>query len=151
MKKLSLIIIALIAFVQGAWAQTGITELKLIGGDESTVNSLKTTYENQGWTVINYDLNKNAGGDFIYLLYKTGESGYVTGLYLRTGGDRPDNFTAGGHTYNIVPVDGASNFQNNKGDLNSNAGGEDINLYYTTDAFTPNRYITAIMIAFILF
>ena len=35
-----------------------ISDVMLIGGSESTTNSLKTQYQNQGWTVVDYDLNK---------------------------------------------------------------------------------------------
>ena len=132
--------------VQGAWDATGITDVMLIGGDADEVNSLKTKYTNEGWTVIDQDLNEDAGGDYIFLLYKTGKSGHITSLYLKTGDDRADNITAGGHTYNIVPVDGSEHFKGNKGDLNSNTLGEDINLYYTkeTEGFNAAHYLTSI-------
>ena len=132
--------------VQGAWDATGITDVMLIGGNADEVNSVLPKYTSEGWTSINYDLNKGAGGDFVFLLYKTGKSGHITSLYLKTGDDRADNITAGGHTYNIVPVDGSERFKGNKGDLNSNTLGEDINLYYTkeTEGFNAAHYLTSI-------
>lgn len=147
MKQIRYLFIALLCLaVQGAWAQTGITDVMLIGSNGNDIGSLKTQYTEAGWTLIDYDLNKGCGSssDYIYLLYKTGTSGHITGLYLKTGSERADNITANGHTYTIVPYDGADNFKNNKGDLNSNTAGEDINLYYTKDTFSPTRYITDI-------
>ena len=71
-----------------------ITDVMLIGGgSDSELNSLRSTYTAQGWTVINYDLNggipwgtRNVQG--ILLLYKTtsstGSSGTpITDFYLQ--------------------------------------------------------------------
>lgn len=77
-----LTILALICMVvQGVWAQTGITDVMLIGGDESTVDNLKTTYEGQGWTVINYDLN---GKTLSRSLSESSDYGMV--VWVRQGG-----------------------------------------------------------------
>ncbi len=60
----------------------------LIGGTKSHTDDLKATLTGQGWTVIDNDLNKGCGSssDYIYLLYKTGNTpggnscyDYVTG------------------------------------------------------------------------
>lgn len=147
MKKILFLTIALLCtIVHGAWAVTGITDVMLIGGNADEVNSVLPKYTGEGWTSINYDLNKGAGGDFVFLLYKTGESGHITSLYLKTGGDRADNITAGGHNYTIVPYDGSEYFKSIKGDLNSHTYGENINLYYTkdTEGFNAAHYLTSI-------
>ena len=42
----------------------------------------------------------------------------------------------------VVPFDAGSHFESVQGDLNSNAGGADIHLYYTKDAFPDDRAVT---------
>ena len=80
--------------VQGILATEYITDVMVIADQN------KCTYTEQGWTVINYDLNKGAGGKFIYLLYKTnnspGSSGTaITDFYLMKTGNssRPNSLT----------------------------------------------------------
>ena len=70
----TIFLLSLFAFAQGVWAQTFITDVMVIAGDQSQTNGYKTQFQNQGWAVINNDLNAGAGGKFIYLLYKTDES-----------------------------------------------------------------------------
>lgn len=132
-------------------AETFITEVKLIGGSKTTVDNLKATYSQQGWYVVNKDLNAGCGSssDYIYLLYRTENSpninfGYITDFYI-TDASRPVSNTVsyGGRTYNLVPYEGDSHFMNMQGDLNSNAGGADIHLYYTKD-LKDNKAITGI-------
>ena len=142
LKTLSLFV-ALFAFTQGVLAQTFITDVMIISGNQSQTNGYKTQFQNEGWTVINNDLNAGAGGNFIYLLYKTnnssGNSGSaVTGFYLKTGNsEHPNTITYDGHAYNLVPAVGAY-------DLNSGAGGAYIFLYYTKEVFSPGRKVTDI-------
>lgn len=133
-----------------AWADEGIKEVMVIGGSESEVNNLKTSLTSQGWHVIDQDLNRGARGDYIYLLYKSESSngvnnGYITDFYISDAeGTAPDSRTYNGRTYTLVRFDGGSNFKNAKGDLNRGAGGDYIHLYYTTDPFPNNRFITGI-------
>ena len=142
LKALSLFV-ALFAFMQGVWAQTFITDVMIISGNQSQTDGYKTQYQSEGWTVIDNDLNAGAGGNFIYLLYKTNESSgssgsAVTGFYLKTGNDdHPNTITHDGHTYSLVPAVGAY-------DLNCGAGGAYIFLYYTKEAFSPGRMVTDI-------
>ena len=131
-----------------------ISELKLIGGTKGEVNALKDTYGKQGWKVIDKDLNAGAGGDYIYLLYKTEISpdgfnyGYITGFYLqnKSAANTAATLSYEGHKYNIVPYEGSGHFIGQKGDLNSNTGRETdaIHLFYTTDVFSDNRAVTGI-------
>ena len=121
-------------------ATTFVKDVMLIGGSKSETTTLKTTYQNQGWTVIDYDLNKGCGSssDYIYLLYKTeadtgGNRDYVTGFYLRDGKDPPSSLTYGGRQYHKVAYDGGDWFESHYGDLNSNSSGAYIYLYYTKD------------------
>lgn len=133
-----------------AWADEGIKDVMVIGGSESKVNSLKTSLTGQGWHVIDKDLNRGAGGDYIYLLYKSETSngvnnGYITDFYISDAkGTAPDNLTHNGRTYTLVSFDGGDSFKESKGDLNRGADGKYIHLYYTTALFPNNRFITGI-------
>jgi hypothetical protein len=141
--KALFLFVALFAFTQGVWAETFITDVMVIAGDQSQTDGYKTQLQNQGWTVIDNDLNAGAGGNFIYLLYKTNESSgssrtAVTGFYLKTGNsNHPNILTYDGHTYNLASAVGSN-------DLNCGAGGAYIFLYYTKEAFSPGRRVTDI-------
>ena len=82
MKKILLLLVALLATTT-VWAADFITDVMVIGGSKSEVNSLKNTYTSQGWTVIDQDLNAGAGSssDYIYLLYKAASHTRWTHLY----------------------------------------------------------------------
>ena len=123
-----------------ARATTFIKDVMLIGGTLSETTELKTQYQAQGWSVINYDLNHGCSGstDYIFLLYKaeedtSGDRDYITGFYIKTGAsDIVDSFAS----YRLVPYDGGAHFKSQKGDLNSNAGGDAIHLYYIRSSWT---------------
>ena len=141
MKKFILLLVAVLASLS-MWAETKyITEVMLIGGTKSETDELKDTYMDQGWTVIDQDLNAGCGSssDYIYLLYKEGSTAspnhtFVTDFFISdASGTAPDTRDAYGHRFNLVPYDGGDHFKEKKGDLNSNAGGNDIHLYYTTE------------------
>ena len=151
MKKTILIcLFALLGVAHGSWAMDYITDVLLIGGSETWTNSAKAWYEERDWTVINYDLNRRAGGSYIYLLYKTSSSseGAITDFYIKHGDteDHPETLTHNGRTYHLVTTGGNENFNASGGDLNYNTkySGDKIYLYYTTDAFTPARAVTDI-------
>ena len=153
MKKLiSFALVMMLTAATSAWATNYVKDVMLIGGSKSEVNSLKETYTGQGWTFIDYDLNKGCGttSDYIYLLCKIESSddtnlGYITDLYLSSqGGTAPDKLTHGERTYNLAPYAGGSHFTSKKGDLNSNASGDCIHLYYTREAFPDWRAVTSI-------
>lgn len=135
------------------WADEFIKDVMVIGGSKTEVNNLKTTLSAQGWTVINQDLNAKASGDYIYLLYKSESNsddvnyGYITDFYISNErGVAPDTRTVNGRTYYLVPYDGSDYFKDveRKGDLNSNAGGDYIHLYYTRDIFADKRAVKGI-------
>ena len=144
MKKILLILVALLA-TSSVWAEDYITDVMVIGGSKSETNALKTTYTNQGWTVIDQDLNAGCGSssDYIYLLYKkASETGvepgaFITDFVISTAtGTIPDNLSYNNNrTYQLVPFDGSNYFKNNKGDLNSHCGSSSatIHLYFTRD------------------
>ena len=143
MKKILLLFVAMLATTT-VWAADFITDVMVIGGSKSVVNSLKDTYTSEGWTVIDKDLNAGcgSGSDYIYLLYKTESNesldigAFITGFYISdASGTAPDNVTYNGHTYTLVSYDGSDYFKGTKGDLNSHCGSSSayIHLYYTTD------------------
>ena len=141
MKKFILLLVAVLASLS-MWAEPKyIAEVMLIGGTKTETDELKDTYTDQGWTVIDQDLNAGCGSssDYIYLLYKEGSTAspnhtFVTDFFISdASGTAPDTRDAYGHRFNLVPYDGGDHFKQKKGDLNSNAGGDDIHLYYTTE------------------
>ncbi len=132
-----------------------ITDLMLIGKNNKTeAEKLRNQYVAKGWTAIDQDLNAGCGSssDYIYLLYKVGSlstanQSFITGIYIST--DKISKIdatrTIEGRQYNLVPYDGDNHFKEKKGDLNSNAGGDDIHLYYTTDYIRDGKAISSIV------
>ena len=144
-----------LAAVVTAWALPAhatkyIEDVMLIGGTKNEVNSLKSSLTSQGWQFIDYDLNEGAGGDYIYLLYKSGDSNDpgnhngITDFFINNSSDYADEDTYNGRTYHLVPYDGGTHFKSLKGDLNSKANGADIHLYYTKEPFADKRGVTNI-------
>ena len=131
---------------------TCITDVMLVGGNESERDALKTTYEAQGWTRIDNDLNATCGSDsdYIHLFVKSADSGsatngVITGFYLlNSPSNYTDTITHDGRIYRLTPYDGGTHFKQLKGDLNSNTKGDTIHLYYTKAAFTDGRAVTDI-------
>jgi hypothetical protein len=123
-----------------------ISEVKLIGGSASEISSMMSKARQQGWTVIESNLNAGTRGDVIHLCYKTSSgSDYITDLYLSSGANTVANtITVSGRTYTLCPYEGGSHFVSIKGDLNSNAGGDDIHIYYTKAGFSDNRAVTEV-------
>lgn len=121
-----------------ALAEDFITDVLLIGGNKAETENLKNTYQSQGWTLINQDLNEGASGDYIFLLYKKASvfeaESFITKFYIKSGSGAPDSFTDDyGVAYTLTPYNGGSHFKAVKGDLNSNTGENtaSIHLYYT--------------------
>jgi len=96
----------------GAGAQDNISELAIIYGGGSSIPPPT------GYTKVNVDLNRGAGGDFIYVCYKRGFGAPVTGIATTLGGGSPP----AGRAWTKIDVD-----------LNRNAGGDLIYLWYTKD------------------
>ena len=152
-RKFLLSLFALLTSVT-AGATDFITDVKVIGGPtlDNDVNPLWYDMVANGWTGVSYNLNRDAGGDFIYLLYKTGSdqvnanySRFITDIYIKHGDENVNStLVHNGRTYYLAPYEGGSHFEEQKGDLNSNAGGHSIHIYYTTDAFSDYHAITSI-------
>ena len=142
MKKMIFLLGTLLFTVaQGAWAQSYITDVMVVGADDDDeAEAYYDYYTSQGWSGIWKDLNNNAGGHYIYLLYKTNRSSGSSGraisdFYLRVSGqyDAPSSFVRNGRTYYMAEYHGDSEFREKRGDLNCEAGGYWIHLYYTKD------------------
>lgn len=127
--RLVVMLLMLIATMTSAQAGEYITEIISIGTKKGGGNSLKSEYRNQGWIVVDKDLNRNAGGWDVYVAYKTSntinpETGYITDICASD--KQVSSFTFEGRTYYRVPTNSGYN-----GDLNRDAGGAYIFLYYT--------------------
>lgn len=139
-----------------AQAQTTVyTDIKVLGGTQEEISPYwNDLIDNQGWHIIDYDLNKGCGGnsDYIYLAIKptvlednVDYGGFITDLYIEHGKQGVESsFVYNGRTYYRTPYQGGSHFLEQLGDLNSNAGGHSIHLYYTTDPFPDHRAVTNI-------
>ena len=149
--------LALYAATSAGAATRFIQDVMLVGGDKSDILTQLVKYHNQGWTLINKDLNDGAGGDYILLFYKQDSYGdgfnygCITDFFIHTRNDSslpPDTQTISGRTYYLVPCAGGDDFVNGKGDLNEGCGesSDYIYLYYTRDLFPDNRAVTGITI-----
>ncbi len=129
-----------------------VTDVMLIGSKgQDVVNNLKNQYMAEGWKFLNYDLNEGAGGAFIYLLYKSentcfdSNNNFVTDFYIKVSDSqgRPETITHNGRTYIPVPGGGGNAFiaDNVQCDLNYDANGDYIYLYYTKDPFEDGRAV----------
>lgn len=128
--------------VNSASKQRYITDVMVVGAEkDEEAKALCEEYAQDGWTQLPTDLNEGSGGQYVYLLYKTGTDPEraIKDLYLRCGtgfgsDNRPETLTHQGLTYTLAAYDGSSHIKSNKGDLNSGVNGsEDINLYYTRE------------------
>ena len=138
----------LLGVAQATWATEYVSEVILIGSGTSA-SKVKQQYVDQGWKDTNYNLNKGCGSDAtnIYLLYKTStnKADAITGFYIQCGSSsRSETQNINGHTYN--PVEGVhdNNFIKGGCNLNNNAGGNKIYLFYTKEAFDGREPITDI-------
>ena len=129
--RLLMMALLLIGAATDVLAQEYITEVMTLGAEQGKGANVRREYENKGWTVVNNDLNRNAGGWDVYIAYKTSstanpETGYITDIC--TSNKWVDSFTFEGRTYYKAQSNSGFN-----GDLNRGAGGEDIVVYYTRD------------------
>lgn len=134
-----------------AFATDYIKEVMVIGhDDEDQFNALQASLVQQGWIAINKDLNAGCGSssDYIHLLYKKESTAnnfnwdYITDFFISNTYE--SSKTYGDRTYYPVPCQGSDDFVNGHGDLNNNAGGKYIYLYYTRDNFSNRRVVNGI-------
>ena len=144
----------ILAMTLTASATDFITDVMVAGNNiQNDFNALISDLEQEGWTDIGQDLNQGCGSDsyYIHLLYKkqssSGNSGTpITGFYIRTGANPPDNLTYEGRTYYLAPCQGSDSFVSGHGDLNAGCGSGSayIFLYYTKDVLSNNHGVTGI-------
>ena len=138
MKRILICLFALIGVAQGIWAETYVTDMMTVAGGKSSV---KNEYINKGWILAGCDLNKGAGGDYVYLLYKTGTNpaDAITDVYItiKSKNTHPATIVQGGRTYSQVT---------GGHDLNKGAGGSFIFLYCTRNAFANGRKLTSLVV-----
>ncbi len=110
-----------------------------IAQDASSGNTGINDCKNElaGHTIINRDLNDGAGGDYIYMGYKTttDPTEAITGIVFRVGENPSDRITYGGYTFHLVGGRYEINTASQGGaiDLNADAGGVYIYTYVTRD------------------
>ena len=151
---LTLLVAMLAAAFQTARAQDSypeyISEVKVLGcADGTSITTVSDSYTQNGWTLVDYDLNKGAYGDHIYLIYKktsrnNTDGGYITDFIVSDVETPSNTLTYNGRTYHLCSCDGYSTFTNSKGNLNRGANGRYVYLYYTTDNFDDKRAVTGI-------
>ena len=113
-----------------------ISDIKVAGaGSSSTAMAALTDY---GYTLINYDTNTGAGGNYVYVGYKTttDPSKAITGVLMAVGETYcSDSFLESNGTKYILYNDKKYYRCTSNGinDLNTGAGGDYISLYYTRD------------------
>ena len=83
-----LLLTLLVTAVTGVRADGYVTDIMVVGYSSGGWNSVKQ-YTSQGWVNVGKDLNDNAGGWDIFLLYKTSttanpETGYITDIVVST-------------------------------------------------------------------
>ena len=120
MKQKIVTMMAALAAAFAASAVDCITDVMVVGGENKSVTN---SYAAQGWTVIKQDLNAGAGGDYVFLLYKSADSasvsnGFITGFYIKTGAVT-NELTHAGRAYSLAPCAGSEAFVEGHGDLNS--------------------------------
>ena len=99
--KRAIVVLAVLFTALTAGATQFITDVMVIGTLEKTdKDALISKYTDQGWSYIEKDLNAGAGGDYIYLLYKSEENG-------GSGGDAGTGVAASETLYGDVNVDGS--------------------------------------------
>ena len=106
------------------------------GSSGSTgINDCKS--ELAGHTIIDVDLNDEAGGDYVYMGYKTttDPAQAITGIVFRVGKNPPNSISYGGSTFYLVGGSTEANTAKLGGyiDLNARAGGYYIYTYVTRD------------------
>lgn len=143
-RNLILFILTLVCS-SGAWAQMNfISEVKISAEAGGTEN--KKRLKDDGFTVIDQDLNAHEGGRDIYIGYKTTPHAEeaITGLLIMESGSGVDVRLA---QYKTTPIEyHDKNYYRCDSygsdyvdcDLNRKSGGADITLYYTKDGNTDD-------------
>ena len=151
-RRVHALLLPLLLCASQAMAADYISDVMLIGGNKTETGNLINSYKSKGWILIDKDLNAGAGGDYIYLLYKTQRSDginrrFITGFYLKGGSwPHPDEMDVEGCKFELTPYVGGTHFVGQKGDLNSGTGenSDAIHLYYTREYFDDYNVVSGI-------
>lgn len=150
MRKQILVLILACVLPMNMIGANWIKEVAISGdGDKNTA---KNYLRNNGYTIIDKDLNDDAGGWYIYLGYKLTDKyeEAITNLMVMNGTsfytqnemDNVVNVTEAGKKWEYHPV---KRFNINfNGDLNKKAGGADLFLYYTRSNITSGEAISGL-------
>lgn len=144
-KLLSLILVVIMIFsmttvsivsVSAENVKTYVSEVKVSAG--YSIDAAKSALTKDGFTVIGHDMNNKVPSQktWIYVGYKTttNPNEAITGLAFYNASNPPDTYVYKDIEYKI---------ESGKVDLNKDAGGDYIYLYYTKNAKTNER-ITAL-------
>ncbi len=127
----ALLVTALVSGVSSnLYAETYIKDI--IIGSHNKEGDAKKAVTNKGYIVIDKDLNKASGGNYIYLGYTTTEnaSEAITNIIIMDNGNFQgrEKITIDGYEYQKVSVYGSDT---DGGDLNQDAGGADLFMWYS--------------------
>ena len=128
---------------------TYIKDIIVVGYDkDSQAQAKMNELEKSGWSFLKYDLNKGAGGHFIYVGYQTTNdpNEAIRNIIVRDDGNRPNNTVVDDVNYTLCNYTGDSRFCGEKGDLNCKAGGADIMFYYTKDEVGDGKAVDSIFV-----
>ena len=117
-----------------------IGEVKITA--DAKENNAKKALTDEGYTVIDFDLNDDAGGDYIYIGYKRTDKyeEAIKNFTILVGKDKNyDTYTLDGIEYKACPA----NFNR---DLNKSAGGDYIYLFYTKAEMSDKKAVQEITI-----
>ena len=136
-----------IKLADGIYVETYISEIKVSGGN--TAAEAKTPLEDGGFKIIDLDLNKGAGGDYIYLGYKTTTeySDAIKDIYIVHGWDKDYSNTkkevTNGLNYYTIGCLGSESFIKSNGDMNHGTDAHwQIYLLYTKDEYPDKKALT---------
>ena len=137
-RRLFAMLCMLMTTITSVQAEGYITEVMALGAKQGSGAALRAEYKKKGWTVLDNDLNRNAGGWDVYIAYKTSstakpETGYITDICASD--KNVNSFVFEGRVYYKAPTN--SGFG---GDMNKEAGGAFIYIYYTRERYNLNSY-----------
>ncbi|MCR5291758.1 MAG: VCBS repeat-containing protein, partial [Eubacterium sp.] len=123
-----------------------ISEVAVSGADNR--DKAKKALTDKGYTLIDFDLNDDAGGDYIYFGYTTTTipSQAVSDiLFVIRNGDPEYSFTYEGRKYFRADAFGSEEFVDSDGDLNHRSKKHNVGIYcYTTESNTSGNNKTLI-------
>ena len=132
--------------VLAAPANCFITDIMVYGGGKEAWENANSSYSGYSWD--DYDLNAEAGGDYIYFGFKLTPSPNAADtvknmILVKTYGKPKSSLYYDGAYYSLCPYDGSTEFVNSYGNLNRGTKGGQIHLYYTktvTDKYAQSLY-----------